>query len=496
MGIGFSKFKQKVRTGAIIRAALTGVSIAAMVISIAWLLSKLLGAQMDFLRYGILGGALGFVVAGILLIFTLPTDKRLAKRLDMKLGLQEKVQTMVAFRKDESDMAVLQREDADRVLQEIPAKKYRSRSAWLAVIAPVLACACLASALLVPAKGAPVAPPDDSWYLSVYDENKLNSLIEYVNTSAMQEAPKQQVVAELQSLLAELKTVKKVNDMKTAVIDSIVQIDTICQACDTYSKVIKALIAGTSEPVQKLGQQLGTLNGTAVTEYVEDLFETLTIKQSDLPETSEGVEDQKKPMTPQERGQFYKDFSAGVTMALEASREVPENLLYMACAAFAKDMEGLTESSDEIAIKIVMDAAENALSLAIKQPGIDVSVEGYTQKRLMYIFGINEQELPIDISNDFGTSSSGSTSDPEEDKEETGTQGGIGNGEFVVGSDDTVYDPATGELVPYGQVLAYYQGEITKYITGGTMDPDMEAFITAYFAALYNSDHNDKTETN
>ncbi len=496
MGNGFRKFKQKVRTGAIIRAALTGVSVAAIVVSVMWLLSKLLGGTMDFVRYGILGGSLGLVVAGILLVFTLPTDRRLAKRLDNKLQLQEKVQTMVAFRKDDSDMAALQREDADRVLQEIPAKKYRSRAAWLAVIAPVLACACLASAMLVPAQGAPTAPPDDSWYLSVYDENKLNSLIEYVQTSAMQDEPRQQVVTELESLLAELKTVKKVNDMKAAVIDSIVQIDTICQVCDTYSKVIRALIAGTSEPLQKLGEQLGTLNGSAVTEYTEDLFETLTIKESDLPENTEGVEDQKKPMTPQERGQFYQDFSAGVTMALEASREEPENLLYMACAAFAKDVASLTESSDEIAIKTVMDAAENALSLAIKQPGIDVSVEGYTQKRLMYIFGISEQELPIDINNDFGTSSSGSASDPDEEKEETGTQGGIGNGEFVVGSDDTVYDPATGELVPYGQVLAYYQGEITKYITGGTMDPDMEEFITAYFAALYNSDHNDKTESN
>ena len=116
MGKGFSKFKRKLRAGAVIRAAVFGLSLGLLAVSGLWLTAKLTAAEPDFIRYSLCGGAVAAMGLTVMLLILLPTKRRIARRVAKHLSLGEKTQTMLAFRKDNSPMAALQREDTDRIL--------------------------------------------------------------------------------------------------------------------------------------------------------------------------------------------------------------------------------------------------------------------------------------------------------------------------------------------------------------------------------------------
>ncbi len=463
---GFRKFKNKIWTSVILRAVLAGVSVGVIAVAVQWLLSKLTAGQPDFLKFGLIGGGLALLVGGALVALWLPTDKRVAKRLDRKLELDEKVQTMIAFKNDESEMAVLQRSDTQRILMETPSKKARNKSAWLVTILPVLACICMVVTILVPAQAAddPNKIDNTSWLLNVYDEQKLKDLIEYVRTSNMQNEPKQEIVTELEDLLTELRDVKKKVEMQDTVVLTINDIHRIAKVCDTYSAITNAMQKTPSESVVRLGAVIASLDANVLTGHFEELFTTLNVEN---------------------KTEVATVMASGIRQALTASKETSENALYKALEDFAADLEGMKNDISEVDLKAMLKEAEAAIALAIKQPGIDIGVEKYTINRLMAIFGIPKSQIPEGVLESFGSEITGKPTKPEEEDEEKSNFGGLGNGELVFGSDDTVYDPELEEYVPYGEVLKKYQVIITEYISDGTMSAEVEEMINDYFAILF-----------
>ncbi len=469
MDNGFRKFKRKIRTGVIVRSVLTGLSLGILIVAVQWLLAKLTYAAPNFVQYGLLGGGIGVVVCAVMLLLMLPTDKRLARRLDNQLGLDEKVQTMVAFRQDESDMAAMQRQDADEILQAIPGKKARSKHAWLAAILPVLACACMVTAFLVPAKADPIDPVDTtSWLLDVFKEQKLKDLIEYVNTSAMQDEPKQAVVTELEELLAQLKTVNKKVAMQEAVIASITDIHNATKVCDTYSGILTAMQGTPSETVSTLASNLASLSDLVITPYMEEL--TAELNQEGKADTAAVI-------------------AAGIDQALASSKEDASNALYAALEDFSAKLKTVTENTTEAELSAMMKAADAALNQALKQPGIDMGVRKYTILQLMSIFGIASSSLPEEILSTFEENEVVSKpTKPEEDDKETGSVGGRGPGEMVAPSDEHIYDPELEQYVNYADVLEKYIALFTNYATDGVLTPEMEEILSDYYAILHRVD--------
>ncbi len=468
MDNGFRKFKRKIRLSAILRALLMGVSLGIIAVAAQWLLAKLTFADPDFIRYGLIGGGIALVAFVIFVVFMLPTDKRLAKRLDDKLQLHEKVQTMIAFRKDDSEMAQLQRETTQQLLMQTPTKKARSKTAWLSMILPVIAVACMVVTIVVPAQANPSVNPEENagWFLSVYDEQKMQALIEYVQTSGMQDEPKQGIVAELQDLLAELKVIKKKVVMQETVLKSIEQIHKIAKPCHTHTKVITALENSLNEQVKKMGNRIGTLQHSNVTSYMKELLTVLNVDN---------------------RAEAATKLSESLTKALEASGDTEENPLYKAFADFAAALAAVTAETSERELQEMLKTHEDALVKAVKQPGTDVEVEKYTINRLLSIFGIPSTELPSDILNSFGDGDiSGKPSDPNENDSDKPTgQGGAGDGAMKYGANDDIYDPALDTQVPYGEVIQQYQQIIYDLILDGNISPELEEMLTDYLAILY-----------
>ena len=203
MGKGFSKFKRKLRTGAFIRAVIFGLSLGVVTFALRWLSDKLTATEPIFIGYVFPASLVAAVSFIIMLLILLPTQKRIARRVDAHLNLGEKVQTMLAFRKDVSPMAELQRNDTDRILRETPRRKVKGVATWLFILIPIVSCLCAAGTLLVPAKQPPEPPPvvENNFSMTPWQEQALNDLIEKVKASNMENEPKEGTVKQLESLL-------------------------------------------------------------------------------------------------------------------------------------------------------------------------------------------------------------------------------------------------------------------------------------------------------
>ena len=121
MSKSFNKFKLKVRVQAIASAVLWGLAVGLAASAVLMLVYKLLGEAAPTLYYLISAGGALLLSLATYFIF-MPSDVRLAKRLDLLYSLDEKVATMVELRDDDGMFAELQREDADVRLGEKPIK--------------------------------------------------------------------------------------------------------------------------------------------------------------------------------------------------------------------------------------------------------------------------------------------------------------------------------------------------------------------------------------
>ncbi len=477
MDIGFRKFKRKARISAVLRSVLVGFSLGVIVFAVQWLLAKLGNRSADFVTYSISGAVTAVAVMGLMLAFLLPRDRRLAKKMDDKMQLHEKVQTMVFFRGEEGDMVQLQRETTEQILQEASGKKLRSKLSWLVCVLPVvLAVACMTGAVLVKAQEpTPEPDPDDSyWSLKIYDEQKLNDLIKYVRLSDMEEAPKAGVVERLEMLLAQLRNIKKIGLMKDTVISSITDIHKIVDDHNTYELVTGPLIASSDSQAKALGTAVNTLAESKIDSYFDELKTTVNEEG--------GVE-------------TVRELGAAIELAMESSQENPENALYQAMAAFAAELRALADDADQVAREAAVDNGRKAIQAAVVPPCTNVDVEEYTVNRLLAIFGLPKDLLPEDMNNTFeNTGEEVNPQDPENTQK--GDGGGKGDGTFKVGSDDQIYDPKQEKIVLYGSVLREYYAVVDSLINQDGMNEDLAEFISDYFALLFNSNYNVNKEAN
>ncbi len=484
MDNGFRKFKRKLCISAIVKSAITGLSLGVIVVAVLWLIAKLTTAQPDFLTYGLVGGGLALVVTGILLAILFPTDRRAAKHLDTKLELNEKVQTMIAFRKESGDMIQLQRDDTEQILQNAPAKKLRNKFAWTVAILPVLACACMVGTILVGAQEPepPKPPVDPTWRLDQFSEQSMLDLIKHVQDSKMEEAPKADTVARLELLVEQLKNIKKASLMNDAVVDAISDIHETVAGYNTYSLVTGPMIRSSSEWVKRLGSSLNTMKAEEIEKYFAALAEAFGIG-TEKTRSSE--------VTGEDRVKLAQDVIEGVKLVLDTTEESAEDPLYKALAAFVEKLDQITQDSTSKQVEDILEDAQLVLLEAVAGPMANVSEEKYVINRLMEIFGISAEDVPPEILEDLNNEITGDTK-PDDDWEEKGNGGGLGDGAFK-GADHEIYDPQLGRIVKLSEVLPKYLAIIDDYRNSGAIPEDMDKLLSTYFAFLTNFKD---TETN
>ena len=450
------------------RALVLGLSLGIVTVSFMWLKDKLTATEPDFTVYGLYGGMIAagsFLVAAL---FLLPTKKRVAKRIDRHLSLGEKVQTMVAFSKDPGEMAALQRADTERILSETPRRRVKGVCTWFFILLPAVACMAFGGTVLVPAKEPPAPPPviESNFYMTPWQEQALKDLIEKVKTSDMEEIPKEGTVKQLQSLLIKLRSIRKEPAMKEAVISAVEGIHRAVSEYNTYDALAAAMFQSPSEAVQDLGGALNSLQALLVSEWIRSSEETLTL-------------------TPNAAASL----SNGISQALSLSRVEMSDALYAALDSFTEHLRTVGADTPNEDVKMLLSEAEGSLNAALLLQSTNEKVEDDTIYTLLSIFGIKASEVPEHIFNDPDDPRREEDYEPEDDPDHVHA-GGLGSGEMIFGSDDTVYDPDREAYVTYGEVIGNYYAKISELLVDGNLPPELEEALNDYFAILFNGSEN------
>lgn len=462
MGKGFTKFKRKLGLGAVMRAAVFGLSLGIVTVAALWLYAKLTAAEPDFVRYALYGGAVAAVGWPVMLLILLPTSRRVARRVDKQLSLGEKTQTMLEFRKDTSDMAALQREDTDRILRETPRRRVKGVCTWLFALLPCIAALALVGTVLVPAKEPPEPPPviENNFAITPWQTQALKDLIEKVKTSDMEDEPTEATVKLLESLLVKLGSIKKEPVMKEAVISCIEGIHTAVSEHNTYDLIAQAMYASPSKSVQDLGGAIDSLRALLIGEWM-NTTQTAILDKTEAPST----------------------LATGITRALTQSKVDGENEVSLALMAFTVKLAALEDVTEDT-VAPLMAEAEEALNAALYIQATNEEVEDDTIYTLLSIFGIKASEVPEHIFNDPEDPRGEEDYEPEDDPDQIHA-GGLGSGEMIFGSNDTIYDPDREAYVTYGEVIKEYYAKISELLVDGKLPAELEDALNDYFAILF-----------
>ena len=487
MNKGFTKFKRKLRAEALLSSAVFGISSGVFVSALTALITKLSGSVPNPLIYICIGGACALILTALLLAVQLPSDRRVAKRLDSKLKLDEKVQTMVAFSGNEGDVIEVQRRDTERILDSIPVKALKSGHVWVHFIMPILAVIILTVAILVPgasAENPPIPDTDPDFTLSAWQEQALIDLIEEVKKSEMENVPKEKTLSELEGLLKALRATQKVSTMKASVIGVIQRINEAVDGHNSYISISESLKKSDSETLKGIASAIETLSALTLG---EELGELRTLANED------NISDPKGPIS---------STALEINSLLSASEISAGDPLYASLNKFADDLLEAISGTDTLThedlgkeLDSIFSSSGSDISAALLIQYTNERVGDNAVLRLMSIFGISASEIPEGSRPGGSSTSDGEGDYKPEDNDDPLHSGGFGSGDMVFGSDDMIYDPELGKYVTYGEVINKYYAEITEHIVDGNVSEELEKLLTDYFASLFNGSDKDEKQT-
>ncbi len=399
------------------------------------------------------------------------SQRRLAKRLDDSLGLRERVRTMVDFCDSESEMARLQREDTDRRLKEIPVGNMKFKALWVSVVSIVLAVCMLITSFAIPKKSDP-PPYDPDYSMDTWQQTALKDLIRWVEASFMEQKVKGPTLNYLDKLLDELYEAEKLSQMRESVIGTVVAIDSLVDRVNTYA-ALRSIIDGTrDEKMTLLGTAIGALGSSAEEEVFLELrtalgYDGLRAEADSLNSLLlEAIED-----SGAEEGDL-------LSLALKK--------MASGIVAAATLVEDSTNDETDLLLEGVFMTAATEINGALRQQSTNRSGSNYVIARLQDIFEIPSEQMPDLGSNDLpdGTGDFGSDTGEDDDDERLPSDGGLGSGDTVWGSDDVIYCPADNTYKPYGDMLIEYQAKILADIQDGKYTEEFAEMLLEYLDTL------------
>lgn len=480
MRSGFKKFKRKINRGVFLKSLILGLSLALLSAAAVLLLGKLNVIDDNLMLALAIGGAVGAVCFILWCIILTPRAKTAARLIDRELKLNEKAQTMIAF-KDErrNSMVKLQRKETEKLLGKLPLDFYAVKRIWIYTVFLVLSLALCSFAYLVPDKEIPPTPPppEAPFELTEWQETALLNLIEYVEDSELRDSAKAAVTDELEGLLVNLRTTKLDREMRTLVIGAIKNVNLAINTANTYDEITAAFGLSEASGMSELADAIGTPDSPIPTENLAVLRALF----------AEGGVVEINPVL----------VTLGTDIAITLGRlSLASDPLTLVLHSFS---DGLFDISDNIsdyddgsiqgAVDSLFASFTLSLEVALAEQKVNAEVGLYTVNRLMEIFGISKDELPPEVEEEISKPSGGGeeTEPPEadDDEEQKGDSGGYGSGDMMYGSDDVIYYPDEEKYVQYGEVIDEYYAKITEKILAGEISEELAASLQKYFESLY-----------
>lgn len=495
----FGQLQKKRKKAALIASVAGGLSLGLIVAGGLLLAFKL--KQSDFPVWGYpLIGLTAAVLCWAALFFALrPNDKKFAKKLDREYRLQEKTQTMLAFRQRQGELIALQREDAYEKLEAVPQRKYGLQPFLKLIALPVLAVALFITAVAVPVPQT----VDPAAEITDFEKLGLKNLITEISGSSLESELKTSVVGVLEGILADLSLSQTENAKKTKVFACVAAIDKLIEEENSYGEIASQLTNGDQTVLiaSAISDGVGVFDSsvslssyervTALEESLERLIEAnLGLPLAALEEEILDAEDV---------GGALQTLSEAITAALAASEVEEEDALYSGTQTFASKISSVAVSETVAqTVSVIFDSYVYELTQALCVQAYNCVIDLYIRIRLSDILSIPIEEFPENIVDErplIDSDTSGgedSNGDPNTTDRENG---GYGKGDTIYGGDSYIYEPDAEEHVKYGSVLDKYYAIVEELIRNGDYTEEEQKAIRAYYSMLYSGiEESEETE--
>ena len=502
MSGSFLKFKRRLLAARLIKAVVSGTSVAMLLLGgwlVAWKLTLIDLAPM--LAYGICISA-AVIVAGATYLLLHMSDRRLAVELDTRFDLQEKVQTMVAFRNEHGGMLEMQREDTERSLASVRVRTFGLRRLWAFLLALCIGVSSFVVGLLVENR-RDYEPPEEivPFEISAMQIAGIEELIRYVDTSAMEKPYREEISSSLTVLLSELKLATTEPQMEAALATALTAITETTYASSSMAEILDAMWKTDESHVRALALALDTSKWTDPD--WGDFAERYEAFRASF-RAKEGEESTVQSVKWKTENVVLK-----LGGALDASKIEKKDPLYAVldrmmngAEAEGASFDGLlaivqkyaaAESADVVlsAVDGLLERTSEDLYNAISTQKVNTNVGEYVLKKLATLFGMpiptfERPQLLTDNAED-------TDGDSDREDEDGPSGGGVGEG-VVFGSNDLVLDPLTGEYVEYGTLYATYNTLMIEKLGDDKYGytEEQKRAIEKYFALLYGGFKNEE----
>ena len=497
MGENFIRFKKQAFIIRLVKSLLLGLACGTLLAGGFLFLSKFEVWAVKPI-WALAVGVAAFLSAGAGGYFLLRApDRELARRLDEEFALQEKVQTMLAYQKEEGTIYTLQREDANEALGALSQKRLPFKRLWIYILCACLGLGCLISSfLLSPVEEPPPEIPEEEFALTEIQEAAMNELIVYVENSQMQSPYKENVALALDGLLTELKEATTVPQKDEALEKAIEEIYKQTDDSSYAVELMNAFWAYDSSSMKRFAETLNYYEWTQ-TETWENFSADLTDFRATFIHADTVTENPDKDKMATETSALLASVQSGVELSLARVSAPAEDTLCAQLTRFIKANETYDNGSHLYGFLTLAEKAET-LGYETTQKELDATFATlgaevfrgleihrantgtgeYAMTKLKELFACT---LPKFERPNFYESSDDDTGG---DESEGGGGAGIGDG-AVYGSDDLVLDPMTNTYVEYGTILdKYYALMFAKTEDGDYTEQEKEA-LEKYFAILY-----------
>lgn len=474
MGEGFKKQKTRHMISVLVKSAVCGLSFGLFSACTVLLALKLSALYLATIYYVIIGAGAALLCGGIMFFIFKLGDKKLAKELDKKYGLDERAQTAIEFAEGSGAVVEMQRLDTEKRLSALPRVEFNFKNFWQFILITFLAIAICVTAVIVPAKqvegGADGGQTETDAPFSVSEEQLagLNEIIENVNSSALKTTVKKSVVTLLNRLVEKLATAELVSQMQSMVNDTVTKTETLISNEYSYIKIANALAEFNQYP-------FAAIIADGVRVYRDYKLEDYSEVQRFASESSDKVAE----ATEEGLAEIFKTLaedsgntSAEIYTSLLSSKIYEGDGLYTVLFNFAKGLakDGLTGS-----IRL-------ALTLGLRD---ELAAQAYTRAVKCYVITnlgiLFDVKVPDDA--DF-VPKNGSSEDKEDDKT---NNGGYGDGSWKL--DYQIYNPNTGEYENYMDILEAYFAIVDSMLrTPGQFTEEQINIIRTYFEILFSGD--------
>ena len=281
----FERFKKKVLREHIIKSALVGLGIGLLAAALAIVISFLTNPNAAVVT-GIIAGVLFAGAGGYYYWFkTKPSDKKIALRLDKKLGLHEKCATMIEFQEKEGALLAKQREDATTTLAEKPTKALKFSVGIWVVPALAVASAFFGASFLTPKNlkhsGESIVDSSGNIIDSLTSDLISEAKEENSKHSGANSALQSYIDEQLSHLQSELQSVENTDSRSDIVASHEFNIDSFVDELNTKEEIGKALKTEPDPHLKDQGQDLIEGDITGLRQDFQDMFDDLTALPTD-----------------------------------------------------------------------------------------------------------------------------------------------------------------------------------------------------------------------